>query len=82
MEISFEISAAEAAELADACRECCASDEPEFGPKDFAREALESVLAARRLPRMKRGKVGARISIGEPEIIEHRLVLPEASCQS
>jgi len=50
-----------------------------FGPAEFATEAVESVLASRRLPRVTRGKVGARITVAEPEPITHRVLLPEAT---
>jgi|HubBroStandDraft_4_1064222.scaffolds.fasta_scaffold67598_2 hypothetical protein len=46
-------------ELMDGCRECKCS------PTQFAREALESVLAERRLPRVAVGRLGARIGAAE-----------------
>jgi hypothetical protein len=46
-------------ELMDGCRECKCS------PTQFAREALESVLASRRLPGVTVGRLGARVGIAE-----------------
>lgn len=54
-------------ELIEATKECQCS------PKQFAAESLESVLASRRLPKVKLGKHGARI--GRPEADED--VVPE-----
>jgi hypothetical protein len=48
-------------ELIDGCRERRCS------PKQFAAESLESVLASRRLPRVKPGGHGARIGTAEIE---------------
>ena len=47
------------AELLQCCQECKCS------PTQFAAEALESVLASRRLPNVAIGKHGARIGVAE-----------------
>jgi hypothetical protein len=66
------------AELQLAARRTC---EPGFDATDFATEAIESVLASRRLPTVTLGRHGARI--GTPsEIATHRVLLPERVCQS
>jgi hypothetical protein len=61
------------AELVEACAECSCH------PTEFAAQALESVLAARRLPKVPDGKFGARIGIAEkrePErVAEKRVAL-------
>lgn len=52
------------AELLQGCRECKCS------PKQFAAEALESVLASRRLPGVAIGKHGARIGVADKKETE------------
>jgi hypothetical protein len=53
--------------------------EPGFGAAEFATEAVESVLASRRLSRVTPGKIGARIPAKEPGLQTHRVLLPAAS---
>jgi hypothetical protein len=53
-------------------------NEPNFSAADFATEAIESVLASRRLPRVAPGRNGARITT-EPATVTHRVLLPERS---
>jgi len=65
------------AELERAAQVCA----PGFSAAQFATEAVESVLASRRLPGVPKAKIGAQINVPEPDFIEHRLVLPEGVCR-
>jgi hypothetical protein len=47
-------------ELLRACRECKCS------PRQFAHEAVESVLASRRLESVENGRNGPRMTKGDP----------------
>ncbi len=55
MELVIRLSDVMSTELREACQAC------ECSPLQFAAEALESVLAERRLPRVALGTHGARI---------------------
>ncbi len=66
-------------ELRQAAAACAFGDE-RLSPALWAKEAVESVLASRRLPRVAEGRYGARV-IGEEKPAEppepYRLCLPE-----
>ncbi len=51
-------------------------EEPEFGPVRCAQEILTAELAARRLPKVTRGRYGARPA-SSFEAASYRLALPE-----
>lgn len=55
MELIINLSDVMSAELREACQAC------ECSPLQFAAEALEAVLAERRLPRVALGTHGARV---------------------
>jgi hypothetical protein len=55
MQLDFSLTLSEAlyAQLIEDCQSC------EVSPKQYAAEALESVIASRRLPKAKMGRNGA-----------------------
>lgn len=54
-----------------------AAGEPGYGPAHWAGDLIASELASRRLPRVAKGRLGARVSSGDVELKTYRAVLPE-----
>lgn len=79
MRITIDLSRSQYAELE---RAVARTGERNFTPTDWAREAVESVLASHRLPKVTTGRYGARLNDGVSEMVTHRVILPEAVCQS